>query len=289
MRRDELLLGTLATASLFAVPRQAAAAHDAPANLRALESAGGGRLGVFALDTASGRRISHRSNERFPMCSTFKFLAVAAVFARVDAGRERLERRVSYGERDLLPYAPIARAQAARGSLTIRELCEAALVYSDNTAANLLLAVLGGPAGVTRYARSLGDPLTNLTRTEPSLNSAVPGETRDTTTPLGMAADMRRILTGDALSEPLRRLLVTWLIACRTGRERLRAGLPAKWRAGDKTGSGANGTSNDIAIVWPPQRAPIIVTAYLTGSRRSADARDATLASVGRIVAAYFA
>lgn len=288
MRRDELLWGTLATTSLLTVPLRADAARDAAQTLRALESAGGGRLGVFALDTASGRGISHRSNERFPMCSTFKFLAVAAVFARVDAGRERLERRISYGERDLLPYAPVTRPQVARGSLTIRELCEAAIVYSDNTAANLLLAVLGGPAGVTRYARSIGDPLTDLSRTEPSLNSAVPGDSRDTTTPLSTARDMRRILRGDALSEPLRQLLVTWLVACRTGRERLRAGLPSDWRAGDKTGSGANGTSNDIAIVWPPKRAPVIVTAYITGSRQSAGARDATLASVGRLVATYF-
>jgi beta-lactamase class A len=261
------------------------AAADRPA---ALERRVGGRLGVFALDTASGATLAHRADERFPMCSTFKVLAVSTVLTRVDAGREHLDRRIAYGPGELLSYAPQTRRNVRRGWMTVAELCSAALVWSDNTAANLLTAAAGGPPAVTRYARSLDDRLTRLDRYGPAMSSSIPGDRRDTTTPRAMVRDWQRLLCGDALSRASRSLLEGALVACRTGDERIRAGLPHAWRAGDKTGSGTHGTSNDVAILWPPKRAPIVVAAYLTGATAGEDARNAVLAAVGRLVVAHF-
>jgi beta-lactamase class A len=251
--------------------------------VRALEQQSGGRLGVSMLDTSSGERFGHREQERFPLCSTFKLLAVAAVLARVDHGKERLARRIAYGQADLLEYAPVTRARLGEGSLSVAELCEAALGVSDNTAANLLLASFGGPAALTAYARSLGDPLTRLDRTEPLLNEALPGDPRDTTTPSAMLGNVKALLLGAKLSKSSRDMLAAWLVASKTGFERLRAGVPSGWRVGDKTGSGNAGTTNDVAIVWPPGKKPILIAAYLTGSTASAELRSQLLAEVGRL------
>src|SRR5262245_1483742 len=186
----------------------------------------GGRLGVAALDTGSGRRIAHRGDERFAMCSTFKFLASAAILARVDAKAERLDRLVRYTQKDLLEYAPIAKEHVAEG-MTIEALCAAAVSYSDNTAANLLLAALGGPAAVTTFARSLGDAVTRLDRIEPALNEVPAGEVRDTTSPSSMLKNLQTLLLATrALSEPSRQRLTKWLVENTTGNDRLRAGLP---------------------------------------------------------------
>jgi beta-lactamase class A len=168
--------------------------------------------------------------------------------------------------------------------MTIGELCAAAIEWSDNTAANLLLHSLLGPAGVTKFARSIGDPLTRLDRDEPTLNTAIPGDPRDTTTPAAMAADARKVVLGSALEPRLRARLRGWLIDCKTGAARLRAGVPKTWVAGDKTGTGDHATANDVAIFWPPRRAPIVVAAYFTGSRAGDAAQNAVLANVGRIV-----
>ena len=252
--------------------------------LGALERRAGGRLGVFALDTGDGRTVEYRAHERFPMCSTFKLLLVAAVLRRVDERNEDLVRRVAIADADILAYAPVTKAHLAHGSMTIAELCAAAIEWSDNTAANLLLHSLLGPAGVTKFARSIGDPLTRLDRDEPSLNTAIPGDPRDTTSPAAMAADARALVLGNALQPASRARLRAWLIGCRTGAARLRAGVPKTWQAGDKTGTGDNATANDVAIFWPPQRAPIVVAAYFTGSKAGPDARDAVLANVARIV-----
>lgn len=249
-----------------------------------LEALHGGRLGVFAIDSASGCSIQHRAHERFPMCSTFKVLAVSAVLKRVDAGIEQLERRVAYTKSDLLEYAPISKEHVSKGFMTIRQLCAAALEYSDNTAANLLLASIGGPAAVTAFARSIGDAFTRLDRNEPSLNTAIAGDVRDTTTPQAIARDLQTLLAGSALSAASQQTLQSWLLACRTGTDCLRAGLPSSWRVGDKTGSGRNGTRNDLAAVWPPQRAAIYISAYYTGSRASYEQQNAVLAETGRIV-----
>jgi len=269
--------------------KKAIAAQSAEQRLAAIEARLGGRLGVAALDTRDGKRIEHRDSERFPMCSTFKFLLVAAILARVDANHEKLDRFIRYTTADLLDYAPITKAHVQEGGMTISALCAAAIEYSDNTAANLLLNVLGGPPAVTHYARSLGDTVTRLDRNEPTLNSAIPGDPRDTTCPSAMLGDLKTILVGEhALSAASRQQLEAWMMANTTGADKLRAGMPPAWRIGDKTGNGSNGSLNDIAICRPPDRAPILVAAYFVGSRASLAERSGALAEVGRIVAAEF-
>jgi beta-lactamase class A len=253
-----------------------------------LETKHGGHLGVAALDTGSGRRLSHRADERFAMCSTFKLLAVAAVLHKVDQGSEKLARLIPYSKTDLLPYAPITRAHVGEGHMALGALCEAAIEWSDNTAANLVLASLGGPSAVTRYARGIGDPITRLDRTEPALNDVKPGDIRDTTTPAAMLADMQKVVLGDALSKASRALLAGWLLKSQTGKQRLRAGLPKNWKVGDKTGTGSSGQTNDIAVARPPGRAPILITAYFDGSHSYPESREAVLAEVGRIAAKAF-
>lgn len=257
-----------------------------PDALARIEAESGGRLGVAVFDSLTGARSGHRVDERFPMCSTFKLLAVAAVLSRADAGQERLDRRIPIRAGDILSYAPVTKERIGDAGMSIRELCEAAMTVSDNTAANLLLASLGGPAGVTAYARSIGDAVTRLDRIEPGLNEAIPGDPRDTTTPAAMASDIHSLVLGSVLSAEAKDLLTGWLQHNKTGDHRLRAGVPNGWRIGDKTGSGERGTSNDIGIVWPPDRAPVIVTIYLTESTAASEQREATLASVGRAVSA---
>lgn len=258
-------------------------AGDAAA-LAALEHRSGGRLGVYALDTGSGRSIAYRAHERFPMCSTFKLLLVGAVLARVDERNESLTRLVGYGDADVLPNSPVTKAHLNTASMTVARLCAAALTQSDNAAANLLIHSLLGPAGVTKFARRIGDPVTRLDRDEPQLNSAIAGDPRDTTAPAAMAADARALVLGGALSAGSRAQLRAWILANQTGARSLRAGVPRAWREGDKTGSGDHGTVNDVAIFWPPQRAPVVVAAYATGMTVSNPAQYGVLADVGRII-----
>jgi beta-lactamase class A len=278
---------TMLTGSLLAAPallNLQAAADDAKfalsRELDALERRHGGRLGVAILNSSDG--IFRRNDERFALCSTFKFLAAAHVLARVDRGEESLSRRVIYSKSDLVTYSPTTGKHVESG-LTIGEICEAAMVLSDNTAGNLLLDSFGGPAGLTSFARTLGDTVTRLDRRETELNEATPGDLRDTTTPLAMLNLMRKIVLEDALSASSREQLITWLVANKTGDKRLRAGVPTGWRVGDKTGSGSNGAANDIAVIWPPSRAPILVTAYYAEARATDDERNAVLAEVGRL------
>jgi beta-lactamase class A len=282
LTRRELLLGAAAVGfgrAAFADAETLAAAFAR------IEKESGGRLGVAVLDTQTGAQAGHRADERYPMCSTFKLLAAAATLWRVDAGSERLERRVPFGARDLVTYSPVTEKHVGAG-MTLAELCDAAVTLSDNTAANLLLAALGGPGGITAFARTLGDATTRLDRIEPELNEARPGDPRDTTSPSAMTANLRALLLGDALSAASRAQLTAWLAANRTGDARLRARLPAGWRVGDKTGAGANGTNNDVGVLWPPGRPPIIVSAYLTEAAAvPAARRDATIAAVGHAVA----
>jgi beta-lactamase class A len=255
----------------------------------AIENRLGGRLGVGVLNTQTGKTIAHRATERFPMCSTFKFLLVSDLLSRVDRNAETLDRFISYTTADLLEYAPITKAHVQEGGMTISALCAAAIEYSDNTAANLLLSVVGGPAQLTQYARSLGDSVTRLDRNEPSLNSATAGDERDTTSPSSMLADIKKLLVEEnQLSAASRRQLTEWMIGNTTGSHSLRAGLPTTWQVADKTGSGKNGATNDIAICWPPNRAALLITAYFVESTASPEDRSAALAEVGRIVAAEF-
>ena len=254
--------------------------------IRRLESESGGRLGVCVLETATGARHVHRGDERFPMCSTFKALAVAAILARVDAGKEQLTRRIIFEASALVTYSPVTEKRVGGDGMTLAEICDAAVTLSDNTAANLLLAAIGGPPGLTAYVRGLGDEITRLDRNEPSLNEALPDDPRDTTTPNAMASSLQALILGTALSTASREQLTAWLLANKTGDTRLRAGLAKDWRVGDKTGSGARGTANDVAVIWPPNKPPIVITAYLTGATVSTTQQNATLASVARAVSA---
>jgi beta-lactamase class A len=284
--RRAAIVAAAATAPVFLLSSIGFAAGAEPdARLTELEAKNGGRLGVAVLNKASGRRIKRRADERFAMCSTFKFLAAAAVLAKVDRGEERLDRRVVFADSDIVINSPVTQKHVGGEGMTIAELCEAAITVSDNTAGNLLLARIGGPQGLTAYARSLGDETTRLDRIEPNLNEARPDDPRDTTTPAAMLADMERLLLGDALSATSREQLVAWLVANKTGGKRLRAGLPKDWRVGDKTGLGDNGATNDIAVLWPPGRAPMLVAVYFAESPLSLEERSAVLAEVGRIVA----
>lgn len=251
---------------------------------RDLGKKAGGRLGVYILDTSNNASLGHRADERFPMCSTFKLIAAAAILARVDKGQEQLDRRISFTKADLLEYAPVTTARVGEGSLTLAELCDASVTISDNTAANLLLATMGGPAGLTTYIRSLGDKLTRLDRNEPTLNEAIPGDPRDTTTPTAMVGTLKALVLGNALSAKSREMLTNWLVANKTGDARLRAGVPSDWRVGDKTGTGVRGTTNDVGILWPPGRGPLLVAAYLTESEAPLTTRESVLADVARMV-----
>ena len=253
--------------------------------LSRLERGGSGHLGVAVLDTGSGARAGYRADKRFPLCSTFKLLAAAALLARVDAGRERLDRRIRFEQHDLVTYSPVTQHHVGGDGMALDEICAAAITLSDNTAGNLLLAAIGGPMGLTAYARSLGDPMTRLDRIEPELNEALPGDERDTTSPTAMAADLHALLIGKALSAESKDRLIAWLLASKTGDARLRAGLPPGWRIGEKTGSGERGTANDVGIIWPTGRAPVLIAVYLTQSAQSPDQRNATIAAVARLIA----
>ncbi|MDR9850672.1 class A beta-lactamase [Herbaspirillum huttiense] len=254
------------------------------ATLSRLEADIGGRLGVSLVDTAGGRHWGYRADERFPMCSTFKFLAAAAVLRRVDEGKEQLARRIVYRQQDLVPYSPTTGKHTGGDGLSLAQLCEAAITLSDNTAANLMLESMDGPAGMTRFVRSLGDDLTRLDRNEPTLNEAVPGDPRDTTTPAAMTADLRQLVLGNALTPASRQQLAQWLVANQTGNKRVRAGLPKGWKVGDKTGTGRLGTANDVGVVWTEKGAPLLFAVYLTENAATDARRDAVHAEVGRLI-----
>lgn len=282
MTRRSVLVSLAAVAantrSLLAMP-----ASDLQAQLSKIEARSKGRLGVAVL-FPSGRHAALRGDERFPMCSTFKFLAASLVLERVDAGKEHLDRAVHIPKNGLVEYSPETEKHAA-GSMTVAELCKAALTLSDNTAANLLLASFGGPSAITSFARSIGDTMTRLDRTETTLNEGTPGDPRDTTTPNAMVGNLQKILLGNVLKADSRKQLTEWMLANTTGKAKFVAGLPADWKVADKTGSGGHGSNNDIGVLYPPAGKPILIASYLTQTETSTDERNAIHADVARVVA----
>lgn len=279
-------LAILTTAALSPRTLLATATPDLSSTLSALEKSSGGRLGCAIL-FPSGRRVTHRPDERFPMCSTFKFLAAALVLQRVDQRREHLDRSIPFSKSDVVAYSPETEKRAG-SSMTVAELCKAALTLSDNTAANLLLASFGGPAAITSYARSLGDERTRLDRTETSLNEGIPGDPRDTTTPVAMLGNLQRILFGKVLKPQSRQQLTDWMLANTTGKAKFVAGLPADWKVADKTGAGDHGSNNDIGILYPPADQPILITSYLTETTVPTEERNAIHAEIARAIAASY-
>lgn len=262
-----------------------ALALDPPGQrVASLETKIGGRVGVYIRDITGRVLVAHRASERFPLCSTFKFLLAAAALRRVDQGQMSLDQVLSFDASDLLSYAPVAKANVAKGGLPLGELCAATVTVSDNTAANVIMRNIGGPQAVTAFARSIGDPDTRLDRIEPDLNSAIPGDPRDTTTPQAITETLIRTLSGSALAPASQQMLENWMVAATTGLKRVRAGMPKNWVVGDKTGTGANGSANVVAIIRPEKRATLFAAIYLTGSNAAAEELDAIHAEVGRIL-----
>jgi beta-lactamase class A len=289
--RRETLLGALALSACTPTTQIAApdSSHPTDPRIAAIEARIGGRVGVAALNLATHTWIMHRAQERFAMCSTFKWLLAAQVLNVAESTPGLLQRRIRYGQADLLEYAPTTRTNLERGWMTIEGLCEAAVVVSDNTAANLLLAQMAGPQSLTYFLREHGDEVTRLDRIEPELNENLPGDERDTTTPAMMAITMRWFLLGqDVLSTASREKLIGWMVASTRGLEKLRAGLPATWRVGDKTGvsTGLHNATNDVAIAWPPGRDPVLIACYLSESTVPYEQRNAAHAEIARIIAA---
>jgi beta-lactamase class A len=294
--REEMTaaLRTLATMTLaFLGGISSAVADEVPAREKAfaegmakLEARHGGRLGVAALDVGERTSVSHRGGERFAMCSTFKFLLAAAVAARVDSGDEQWDRKISYGKKDLIPWTPVTGKEEnlKAGSMTVGDLCEASMTWSDNAAANLLLATVGGPEGLTRYLRSIGDATTRLDRIEPDLNANVRGDERDTSTPGAMIATMEKLLFGTPLTEASKDKIIGWLVANHTGDKRIRAAMDPAWRTGDKTGTGENGAANDIGVVWPAGRKPFLVVVFYNAAEATPEQRDTVIADAATLV-----
>lgn len=276
-------LSALVASTFAKTPGVAAAPRSTARDFAALEAASGGRLGVTLLDTGSGQRIGHRQDERFPMCSTFKFGLCATVLRLADQGKLSLDRRLAMTTQDLLSHAPVTARHVGK-DVTVRDLCRATMVTSDNPAANLLLRVVGGPAGVTAFLRDSGDDVTRNDRYEPEVNRFAPGDPRDTTSPAAMAASLQRLLLGELLQPASRQQLADWLIDNETGDAHLRAGLSNAWRVGDKTGSNGEDTTNDIAILWPlTGGAPWVLTSYLQGARLGGADRNDILRQVALI------
>ena len=278
-----MLMTTACVSLLLASVPLCAQANDVQQKLAALEKSSGGRLGVALINTADNTQTLYRADERFAMCSTSKVMAAAAVLKQSETQKGLLSQRVEIKPSDLINYNPIAEKHV-NGTMTFGELSAAALQYSDNTAMNKLIAHLGGPDKVTAFARTIGDDTFRLDRTEPTLNTAIPGDPRDTTTPLAMAQTLRNLTLGNALGETQRAQLVTWLKGNTTGAASIQAGLPTSWVVGDKTGSGDYGTTNDIAVIWPENRAPLILVTYFTQPEQKAESRRDVLAAAASIV-----
>ncbi len=294
--RRSLMTAAAAVSSFMATPVLASTSarrFDAVTRIQALE-VGQARLGVCFLDTSTGEFTGNRLDERFAMCSTFKLALVAAYLRESDHGRLNLNEVLPYSKTDLLSWAPVTAKHVAKGGLSIEVLAQAAQELSDGAAANLLVKRLGGPAAVTAKFREMGDSVSRLDRYEPDLGLVLSGDVRDTTSPVAMAQLVRRITTGDLLRSDTRERLVRWMENTSTGARRLRDGLPAHWRTGNKTGTGrTEGTTNkcnDIAITFPPGRGAIIVSTYFDSGEYTpqVEARhEAVVAQVGRVAAEW--
>ncbi|MEQ1753074.1 MAG: class A beta-lactamase [Micropepsaceae bacterium] len=285
-RRETLF----AITGALALPAAAFAAKAKPVGvlLAELEKRAGGRLGVCAIDTRFGGVIGHRMDERFAMCSTFKLPLVAAVFELADQRKLQLSKVIAYGKADIVANSPVSEANLSKGGMTVLALAQAAQMQSDNTAANLLLKLLGGPAGLTRFFRRHGDNTSRIDRFEPELNEFHAGDLRDTTSPYAMATLVEQILAGAVLASASRSQLIEWMIDTKTGLKRIRAGPPKGWRAGDKTGTALPGKYNDVAICWPPRQPPLIIATYYDAGTTVMGIRDQdqkVIADAARMVA----
>src|SRR6478672_7979234 len=257
LSRRHALLGGLTLAAVAACSEMPVLADPAepvpPINERidALERRHNALIGVFAVDLDSGRSVAHRAEDLFAMCSTFKGYAAARVLQMTQDGQLTLDQKVFVDPAGLVPNSPRT-APRAGGEMTLDELCRAAVQVSDNTAGNLLLKTIGGPQAITAFARSIGDDRTRLDRWETELNSAIPGDPRDTSTPRALGGGYRELLTGNVLAGPQRAQLEAWMRGNVTSARSLRAGLQPGWTSADKTGAGDYGSTNAIGIAYGP-------------------------------------
>lgn len=249
-----------------------------------LENKSGGKLGLTVVDTSDGTTYSWRGDEKFPLCSTSKVMVVAAILKESESNTNLLAKKITINKSDMVNYNPIT-SKYIDSSMTITELSKAALQYSDNAAMNKLLSYLGGPRHATQFARTIGDKAYRLDRNEPGLNTAIPGDSRDTTTPSAMADTLNKLILGTALKKEQKAKLTEWMKGNTTGLNSIKAGLPAEWKVADKTGSGNYGTTNDIAVIWPKNHAPVILTTYFTQPEKDASARKDVLASAAKLIA----
>jgi beta-lactamase class A len=238
------------------------------------------RLGVYAIDTHTNRTVTYRADERFAYTSTFKALAAGVVLQQNSI--DELNKVITYTEDDLVTYSPITEQHVDTG-MTLREICDAAIRYSDNTAGNLLLHELGGPNGFENSLRQIGDDVTEADRYETELNSAIPGDIRDTSTARALASNLKTFTVDDVLSNEQRTILTDWMRENTTGDELIRSAVPKGWVVGDKTGAGDYGTRNDIAIVWPPNRDPIIIAILSTRDTKNATYNNELIAKAAKV------
>jgi beta-lactamase class A len=282
MNRRDVLCSTLA---LLASP---ALAQRAPiAAVTDYERDSGGHMGVYAKNLRTGTEVSWRAHERFVMCSSFKASLAGCVLARVDRGQARLDEMISYSPADLMEWAPVARQNIEKGAMSVVDMCAAAVELSDNTCANALLARFGGPSALTAFWRSIGDTVTRLDHNEPELNRTPLGDPHDTTTPAAMAGNLRKLILGEALSPTSRERLTGWMLGCKTGDNRLRAGLPKDWRVGDKTGNNGKDAAGDIAVTWSTRGEPVVICAYTRGGAPTPRQIDDVFAAIGRHVGTH--
>lgn len=258
--------------------------------LSALEKQNNGRLGIYAINTLNNQRIVYRANERFPLCSTAKVMAVSAILKQSEDKPNFLHKKIFFSKIALITsgYAPITQRHLLTG-MTLAELCSAAIKYSDNAAMNLLIKQLGSPNAVTHFARTIGDQTFRLDRLEPQLNSAIPGDQRDTSSPESMATSLQKIILDGALALPQRQLLTSWLIHNTTGDTRIRSSVAKKCLVGDKTGTGDYGTTNDIAILWPAHCKPIVLAIYFTQNKQKATPANIVITAATQLVLQKFA
>ncbi len=283
--RRATLAGAVGTVASGATGGWAATPTALQGGFADLERRTGGRLGVAVWDLGSRARAGYKADERFPFCSTFKVPLVGCVLARIDRGDEDAERRVRFAPDDLVAYSPVTRDRTHGEGMGIGELCAAAVSRGDNSAANLLLASVGGPPGLTAWLRGIGDDVTRSDRIETGLNEGGFDDPRDTTSPRAMVDDLQRLLFGDVLKQAAQDRLAAWMVANDTGGRRARAGLPKEWRIGDRTGTGGNGAASTIAVAWPPGRAPLLLAVYLHGSKAAPAELDVAIASACRLAA----
>ena len=270
---------------IFFVSASVAQDGDLIETITQIEAQLNARIGVAAYSVGSDTRWQYHADDRFPMSSTFKTLACAALLHRVDSNQESLDRVVKIEAKDIVSYSPITETRLADAGMTLAELCDATITVSDNTAGNLVLGAIDGPQGLTRFMRSIGDDVTRLDRMETQLNEGLPGDLRDTTTPNAMAKAMENLVLGDVLTASSRAQLETWLRGDTVADALFRAGIPTSWEIGDKTGAGGYGSRSIAAIMWPPSGNPIVATVYITETEASFDDRNSAIAQIGAAIA----